>query len=393
MKILHVADSYQPQLGYQETALAECQAKVGHEVHVITGNLHAAVMDKVGYGREANIGQSNVNGVSLNRLPIRFELPGEGNRIWLSGLEKAIKRVQPEFVHVHNLSTFTAWRTARLQAFLGFKLVCDSHMALFNSMPERSLIIRSFRRVYYRFFVSFFLPKILKRTCAIVAIGEPERDYLVSHFGIERDGIAIIRLGADRSLFRPDPELRQSYRESLGVSKDDVVLLHAGSIRSSKRIHDLISSGLRLVAADLPVRVLVVGSGDQDYLSKLRAQVQAAGAADHFLWRDFAPRSELAGFLNAADVAVWPGDQSNTFIEAMAVGLPLVTVESDYARNLAGEAGRYFDFGDVQALTSTLKCLIEDRICREQISSAALLRVENELNWESVSERFLELCV
>ena len=36
MRIVHVADYFQPQLGYQEYFTARAQVKDGHEVHVIT---------------------------------------------------------------------------------------------------------------------------------------------------------------------------------------------------------------------------------------------------------------------------------------------------------------------------------------------------------------------
>ena len=38
MKIVHIQDYFHPALGYQETFLSREQAKLGHEVHVVTSD-------------------------------------------------------------------------------------------------------------------------------------------------------------------------------------------------------------------------------------------------------------------------------------------------------------------------------------------------------------------
>jgi hypothetical protein len=46
MKIIHVIDYFQPQLGYQETFLAKEQAKQGHEVYVLTSDRYNPIVYK-----------------------------------------------------------------------------------------------------------------------------------------------------------------------------------------------------------------------------------------------------------------------------------------------------------------------------------------------------------
>ena len=44
MKIIHVVDYFQPILGYQEVFLAKEQAKLGHDVVVITSDRYAPIL-------------------------------------------------------------------------------------------------------------------------------------------------------------------------------------------------------------------------------------------------------------------------------------------------------------------------------------------------------------
>lgn len=392
MRIAHVIDAYQSQLGYQESALAECQQRAGHEVHVVTGDRYAPVLRRLGYSRAARRGVAIENGVTVHRLPVRFELPGEGNRVWLGGLEATLLQLHPDFVHVHNILTFTAWRVGRVHARRKFRLVFDSHMAAFNSLPERSALLGGLRRAYYTIARRVWLSQIEAGACALVAVGEPERDFMVSQFGIDPARIQIIRLGADTGHFYPDAAARADTRARWGVPADDVVLVHAGGIRPSKKLELLVEAGLALLREGAPVRVVVIGSGDRRYLQRLQQRAQQSGFARNFNWLPFAPRDELGALLNGADIAVWPGDQSNTIVEAMAVGLPLATVQSEYAVNLAGAGGRYFKADDVEALLAALRPLVCDPAKRAAVGRAALVRVQTELNWEAVSERFLALC-
>ena len=69
MKILHIINYFQPQLGYQEYFLAKEQVKMGHKVYVVTSNLYfpfpnyEQTFQNILGPRKFNPGNKNIDGI------------------------------------------------------------------------------------------------------------------------------------------------------------------------------------------------------------------------------------------------------------------------------------------------------------------------------------------
>jgi glycosyltransferase involved in cell wall biosynthesis len=391
MRIVHVIDHYQPLMGYQETYLAREQAKQGHQVTVVTSDRLATV---AGNDRKVAAGRETVDGVDVIRLPIRFELPTGAAYVWMTGLHETIASLQPDAVHCHGVLGFTAVRVARLKRKHGFRLVYDSHMAPFNvySAGQTSLKGR-LQRLLYPALGRLESPWVLRQADTIAAIGEPERDFVRDLFGRRCPHVPIVRLGADSDHFSFRADDRAALRETYGWDDRDVVLGHAGTIRRSKSIDALIRAAAALSLAGHQVRVFVVGRIDDAHRSELQAEVERLGIEDRVVFREFVSVDDLPGYLSAMDIAVWPGDISNTAIEAMAVGLPVVAARTAYTESVVERhgAGVLFQLGNDEHLASVLEPLVGDPQKRQELSRLAREAVERELNWAGIARQFIEV--
>ena len=77
MKIVHIQPYYQPGFGYQENCLPAEQARLGHEVAILTSTRYSPVRDYdakwgnvLGERKSARPGVSWDNGVKVVRLPV-----------------------------------------------------------------------------------------------------------------------------------------------------------------------------------------------------------------------------------------------------------------------------------------------------------------------------------
>ena len=131
MKIVHVIDFFQPQAGYQETYLAIEQAKLGHDVSVVTSDLNKNIL----YSKSAEkVLLRNINdvcdlylenGIKVYRLKTRCMIL---NRPWIIGLEDVIRSVSPDVVHMHIMFNLSSVRIAVLKLRLrNFRLIYDEH--------------------------------------------------------------------------------------------------------------------------------------------------------------------------------------------------------------------------------------------------------------------------
>jgi alpha-1,6-mannosyltransferase len=139
-----------------------------------------------------------------------------------------------------------------------------------------------------------------------------------------------VPLGVDLATFRP---------EQAEQDRDEVELVLVSRLSLEKSPELAITTLRRLRAADLPVRLTVIGEGP------LRAHLQAlAGGLPVRFLGHVSDRHRLAGLIAAADVAVCPSS-AETFglatLEALACGTPVVVPKHGALRELVahGDGG------------------------------------------------------
>lgn len=171
--------------------------------------------------------------------------------------------------------------------------------------------------------------------------------------------------GVDMHIFSPERR-SNTFRESKGITENDVVVLWVSRIVPEKRPDIWLSVVKRLQDEGLPVKPLVVGSGTfEKYLSKLK-HVTCCG------WLSGAALGEAYA---SADVLLFPSDVEtfgNVTLEALASGCPSV-VEQKCGEHLVehGVNGLTCPAGDFEAFYQATRCLVLDARLRSQMSLAA----------------------
>ena len=93
------------------------------------------------------------------------------------------------------------------------------------------------------------------------------------------------------------------------------------------------------------------------------------------------------------DVAVWPGDISNTALEAMAIGLPVVACRTPYTEAIIEKygAGELFNRSDMEGLGRALHLVVDHTARRLDMAARARAAVVTDLNWHRIAAQFIEL--
>ncbi len=130
----------------------------------------------------------------------------------------------------------------------------------------------------------------------------------------------------------PEPTAKQvsDLQNSLGITKDDVVLTYAGRLSREKNL-DLILDSFA-IAARKQANLKLVFVGDFDYREELEARAQQLHAAKqiHFLGR--MPRHQLGLAYALSDIFLFPSTtdtQGLVLHEAASAGLPLILCDPD----------------------------------------------------------------
>jgi glycosyltransferase involved in cell wall biosynthesis len=388
MKIAHITNYLVPDYGYEEMHLARAQSAMGHEVAIVTSNfLHPkgsayGVLSTRFPRRHVDPSDEDQSGVRVIRLA-SWELPG--SRTWMRGLPQKLKELAPDVVHCHNLLQAQTVRVALAKA-MGrehVRLVVDDHMH--TSVVRRSAIGRAFY-AFHRAAVQPLLGREVDRFCAI---SEDTRQYMRDFCGVKGE-IELRPLGVDLNAFNASAPLRRQWRERVGVDADDLVLLYTGKVIEAKGVHVLVAAALRLLKEGARLKVVIVGDPESGYLEQIKLEIAAAKRMDDFRFHHSVPHSELPGVYAAADVAIWPRQESMALFEAMASALPVVISDlSGYADLVANGPGLLFRHDAEASLAGVLRGLFDPAV-RATLGAAGRSLTLRDYSWQRSAQRYLE---
>ena len=156
-----------------------------------------------------------------------------------------------------------------------------------------------------------------------------------------------------------------------------------------KKGHAVLVEALRSSSALRSVQLDLVGTGPLEPM--IRTLVHAAGLADRVTFHDDQPEDAVRRMVAGSDILVQPsvvapdGDMDgipNTLIEAMALGIPVVTTSLSGIPELVidGQTGVVVRPGDPEELAAGLQRVVEDPEAATRRAAAGLAKVGAEFD-------------
>ena len=180
---------------------------------------------------------------------------------------------------------------------------------------------------------AIFHPAVFSSMVKILAVSDYIKERASAFFPIDK--IETVHNGIDLKYFTQGRESTIS-RKDIGFSKDDFVMVYSGRINKEKGIAELIDAML-LLKDKANIKLLVLGGSffghvknEDSFLCLLKDK--AKPIENKIFFTGFIPYNYVPKFLQLADIAVlpsmWEEPFGLTIVEAMAVGLPLITTRS-----------------------------------------------------------------
>ena len=137
--------------------------------------------------------------------------------------------------------------------------------------------------------------------------------------------------------------------------------------------------------------VWIVGEGNLE--QQLKGLSRQLGVADVVSFKGYIEHSRLPDIYASSDILVLPSlseGMSNTILEAMACGLPIVTTNTGGSKELINGNGIIIPTGDAKGIADAISKLIEERSLRGKMGTKSR-ELATELSWATVAERYLEI--
>ena len=199
--------------------------------------------------------------------------------------------------------------------------------------------------------------------------------------GTDASRFTIVPGAVDTDRFTPSPD------HAPGQLGRPPVLLYHGRVDRRKGALDLLEAFDQLTAAGRPLRLIVSGIGPDLEAVRRRAAtlvgVEVTGYAEYAATPDVYRRGDV--FVSPT----YAEGFSNTILEAMASGLPIVSCDAvgvvDCLRH--EENGLLARVADIDDLTAQIARMLDDDALRLQLASAALAECRSTYSWTAIGRQ------
>jgi glycosyltransferase involved in cell wall biosynthesis len=371
LRIVFISDWFAEKMGYAENCLPKAMASLGHEVHVVSANVQP-YWDSPSYASTYRSflgppvvaeGETSLDGFRLHRLPHGRFL----GRLRIRGLLGSLRALRPDVVQTFEVAALSSYEAALGRPLVGYRLFAESHLhaSVFGDKPRWQLqAARSCGRAM----------GLAVERC--YAISSDVARIAVEQLGMPAEKVEICSLGVDTQAFRPtkDPAARRATRQRLGFATEEIVCVYSGRFSGEKGPQLLADAVERLGP---PFRGLFVGGGTPPEVDGIRARL---GCVVH----PFVAARDLPALYQAADIGVWPKQESTSQLDAAACGLPIVISDRVHVTERVEGNGLTYREGDVEDLAARLGQLSgADR--REQLGQAGARKMQERFSWLAIA--------
>jgi glycosyltransferase involved in cell wall biosynthesis len=233
--------------------------------------------------------------------------------------------------------------------------------------------------------------RLLRRADAFVTLTEDIETELVE-FGLEGVPFHRIPNGVDAALFSPvSPGEQAALRAALGLPTDRVLCAFVGRLTRQKNPNLLLEAWSRCERS----QAHLVFVGDGPLRADLEQRNSRLPSPSRVSFTGAVP--EAASFVRAMDLLALPSQAegiSNSMLEAMACGLPVVATDVGGARDVLGgdgKAGLVVPVGSSAALAEAITALVDSPALRREIGAAARTVIEDRYDMKRVAAQYLSL--
>lgn len=204
---------------------------------------------------------------------------------------------------------------------------------------------------------------------------------------IREEAIVKIPNAVDCDIFNTDAHHKMAEPNE---NTQEFILLFVGRIQRQKGIFTVLSALNNLILNNVPVRLNIIGIG-QD-LEKAKQYAASNKLSPFVTFLERVERSKIPDHYKQSNVVVLPSENepfSTVYLEAMASGRPCIGLNEGGTAEIIdeGETGFLIERNDWRMLSEKLYHLFHDEDLRKKMGRNGRTKAVNCFNWDSVADR------
>jgi sugar transferase (PEP-CTERM/EpsH1 system associated) len=319
---------------------------------------------------------------STTRVYSLHTTPGHSFRIYWT-LWKTLRQLEPSIVHTRNLSALEA----QIPAFFLTKRVKTVH-----GVHGRDVFDLEGKKRKYNLLRKMIRPLVGR----YITVSLDLKRWLVNTIGVNKEKVLQIYNGVDQSLFKPGKNSVTDIPINKFLPQEPIVIGTVGRLAEVKDQATLIRAFSTVLEASLlakqHLRLVIAGNGPM--MDQLEMLISELGLGD-FVWMA-GDRNDIPEILRLLNIFVLPSigeGRSNTILEAMATGLPIIATNVGGNPELVedGVNGYLVPPGNPEKLAERIIKLTESSETRSLMGKVSLKKVHEKFNWDSTVENYLSV--
>jgi glycosyltransferase involved in cell wall biosynthesis len=213
---------------------------------------------------------------------------------------------------------------------------------------------------------------------------------LIPTYGIREENVFVTYNTGDSETLLCEKERVRQEPSILPVNSRRII--HVGRLVKWKRVDLLIDAFSNVIKEFPDAELVIIGEGpERENLVKLVGDLNIDQKV-HFTGSVYDPKT-IGAYMNASSIYVLAGMGGLSINDAMTYSLPIICSVCDGTeRDLVTHNvnGLYFKENNAIDLSDKIKLLLRDSQLREKMGKASLSVIEEKINLESVSDRYMD---
>ncbi len=304
----------------------------------------------------------------------------------LRAIEPILKRA--DVLHLHACWTNANNQLASMARRLGVPYVLSMHGMLDDwCMSQKTLKKKLYLAMTGR--------KTLERAAFVHSTAEAELEQSKKWFPKGRGRIVPLVFDLDPYRDLPGPGAADAHFGPAGtgdIDSDQPVVLFLSRIHPKKGLEHLIGATALLRERGVPCRTLIAGTGDDEYLARMRLLAKERGVENDVRFLGMVTGELKTSLFERADVFALPTSQENwgfVLTEALACRTPVVTTKAvDIWPELEQSGGSVLAEQSEGAFADAIKALIDDDVRRASMGASGREWILENLDPAAVADRY-----
>lgn len=230
----------------------------------------------------------------------------------------------------------------------------------------------------------------LKKASHIITISEFSKREILDIYKVPEEKITVAYPGFDRFVLKEKEKRIGEIRERWKIGGD--YLLYLGTLQPKKNLVRLVQS-LNILISRYPSITLVIAGKKGWLYEEIFSEVKKLGLEEKVVFTGFVSEEEKPHLLKEAKVFLFPSLYEGfgiPVLEAMSMGVPVVTSKEGSLPEVGGEAAIYCDPYNVESIAEAVREVLNlNENARNEIIRKGLEQVKK-FSWERCAKTVLE---